>query len=87
MRRCTSTAKTAPAVGLLLHKTDSNLQKLPAPAHFSRSLRPDISLRLIFQAKLMAFWLLFCPRLAEKGTDKGLRSKPTVYAAKRMETQ
>ena len=27
---------TAPVVGLLLHKTDSNLQKLPAPTHFSR---------------------------------------------------
>ena len=67
--------ETAPTVGLLLHKTDSDPQKLPALTHFHR-------LRLVFPAEvsgiLVALWSMF----AEKALG-ALAVEPTVHAAKR----
>jgi len=67
--------ETAPTVGLLLHKTYSDPQKLPALTHFYR-------LRVIFRVESVAFSLLFSPTFAEKALG-ALAIEPAVHAAKR----
>jgi hypothetical protein len=66
--------ETAPAVGLLLHKTDSDLHKLPALTHLRR-------LHLIFRQGSVAFGLPFSPRSLR--AMAALAIEPTVYAANR----
>lgn len=71
--------ETAPTVGLLLHKTDSDPQKLPALTHFRR-------LRLIFRAESVAFSLLFRPRSLKKARQR-LRSSHCLCREEKWKPQ